>query len=80
MISDLQLGEMGPGCWHDPSWIPHYLCMDLAERPHHKDLFDDAWMNHPLVVAGTRVVGDMVRMIEELEEAHRLDLEGMKVD
>lgn len=53
--------------------------MDLAERPHHKDPFDDALTNHPLVVADTRVAVDMVRMAEELEEARRLDLVDMKV-
>jgi len=75
----LQLGEMGLGCWHDPSWTLRCLYMDLAERPHHKDPFDDALTNHPLVVADTRVAGDMVRMAEELEEARRLDLVDMKV-
>jgi len=74
----LQLGEMGLGCWLDPSWILRCLYTDL-ERPHHKDPFDDALTNHPLVVADTRVAGDMVRMAEELEEARRLDLVDMKV-
>ena len=74
----LQLGEMGLGCWLDPSWILRCLYTDL-ERPHHKDPFDDALTSHPLVVADTRVAGDMVRMAEELEEARRLDLVDMKV-